>query len=236
MDGAAKPGMLKRLLPCIVLLAVVAAFFALGLHRTVSLDALRAHRAMLLAAVAENRMMAMAGFVALYVLAVAASLPGAVVLSLAGGFLFGVAAGAALIVVGATAGATVLFVVARTAFGDVLRSRAGPFVRRMEDGFRENAFWYLLSLRLIPIFPFFAVNLVPALIGVPLGTFVAATLIGIVPGTVVFASFGAGLGEVFDRGGEVSVGAVLTPGIVAGLVGLGVLSLIPVAVKRWRGR
>ncbi|MBL8839777.1 MAG: TVP38/TMEM64 family protein, partial [Alphaproteobacteria bacterium] len=154
----------------------------------------------------------------------------------AGGFLFGAVMGTGLIVVGATIGATVLFVIARTAFGDVLRRRAGPFVRKMEDGFRANAFWYLLSLRLIPVFPFFAVNLVPALIGIPLATFVAATLIGVIPGTFVFASFGAGLGEVFDRGGEVSIGAILTPGIVAGLVGLGVLSLVPVAVKWWRGR
>lgn len=234
--GAAKPGLARRLIPVCVLLAVIVAFFALGLHRALSLDALRAHRAMLLAYVADHRMAAMLGYLALYVAVVAASLPGALAMSLAGGFMFGAVLGTGLIVIGATIGATLLFVIARTAFGDALRRRAGPFVRKMEEGFRANAFWYLLSLRLIPIFPFFAVNLVPALVGIPLATFVAATLIGVIPGTFVFASFGAGLGEVFDRGGEVSVGTILTPGIVAGLVGLGVLSLVPVAVKRWRGR
>ena len=106
----------------------------------------------------------------------------------------------------------------------------------MEDGFRANAFWYLLSLRLIPVFPFFAVNLVPALLGVPLATYVLATVIGIVPASFVFASFGAGLGEIFDRGEMVNLKSVLTPGIMIALVGFAVLALIPVAVKRLRRR
>lgn len=236
MNAATKPGLAKRVIPLCVLAGVIVAFFAFGLHRALSLDALRAHRAALLAMVEAHRLAAMLGYVALYVVVVAASLPGALAMSLAGGFLFGALIGTVLIVAAATIGATILFLIARSAFGDMLRGRAGPFVRRMEDGFRANAFWYLLSLRLIPVFPFFAVNLVPALVGIPLMTFVAATFIGVIPGTFVFASFGAGLGEVFDRGGEVSPGAVLTPGIVAGLAGLGGLSLLPVAFKWWRGR
>ncbi|MBL8838174.1 MAG: TVP38/TMEM64 family protein, partial [Alphaproteobacteria bacterium] len=127
--AAAKPGLARRLMPVFALIAIVVAFFALGLHRKVSLDALRDHRAVLLAYVADNRMAAMLGYLAIYVAVVAASLPGALVMSLAGGFLFGAVMGTGLIVVGATIGATVLFVIARTAFGDVLRRRAGPFVR-----------------------------------------------------------------------------------------------------------
>jgi uncharacterized membrane protein YdjX (TVP38/TMEM64 family) len=167
---------------------------------------------------------------------IALSVPGGAVLTIAGGFLFGSILGTVLVVIAATLGATLVFLIARSALGDPLRARAGPFLQRMEAGFQENAFNYLLVLRLIPLFPFWIVNLVPAFLGVPLRTYVLGTLIGIVPGSFVFASVGAGLGSVLDSGQEFSPSSVLTPQIVIALVGLAVLALLPVAYRKWRRR
>lgn len=225
---------LKRLLPLVVLLALITLAVVLRLDRYITLDALRDNRTALLAFVAENRFLAGFVYVLCYAAVVALSIPGAAIMTLAGGFLFGVLIGAALSVVGATIGATVLFLIARSTAGDFLRQRAGPFLARMAEGFRKDAFNYLLFLRLVPVFPFWAVNLAPALLGMRLGPFVLATAIGIIPGTVVYTAFGAGLGNVFDAGGEVDLKTVFSPTLIAALIGLGLLALLPVAVKRFR--
>jgi uncharacterized membrane protein YdjX (TVP38/TMEM64 family) len=140
------------------------------------------------------------------------------------------------VVIGATCGATALFLAARTALGDYLRARAGSTIKRMEEGFRQNALSYLLVLRLIPLFPFFLVNLVPAFLGVSLPVYVVGTFFGIIPGTFVFALIGAGLGSVFDSMQEFSLQGALTPQVIVALVGLAILSLIPVAYKYWKSR
>ncbi len=227
---------LKRWLPLALMVIGVAVAFAAGLDRYLTFDALRDNRATLLDLVERHWLIASLGFVLAYTVVVALSLPGATIMTLAGGFLFGVATGSALTVVGATLGATALFLIARTALGDLLRQKAGPFLARMADGFNKDAFNYLLFLRLVPVFPFWAVNLVPAVLGMRLGPFVLATALGIIPGTVVFAAFGAGLGSVFDSGAEVDLKSVLNPTLIAALVGLGLLALLPVAVKRIRDR
>ncbi|MGF1594366.1 MAG: TVP38/TMEM64 family protein [Kiloniellaceae bacterium] len=226
----------RRLLPVAVLLAVLAAALGSGLHEHLDIETLRRHRSLLSAFVDEHAVAAALAFMALYALSTALSLPGGLVLTVAGGFLFGVALGLLYVVVAATLGATAIFIVARGSLGDLFRARAGPFVQRMEAGFRENALSYMLVLRLIPLFPFFVVNLVPAFLGVPLATYVFGTFIGIIPGTLVFVLAGAGLGSVFDQGGVFTVQSVLTPQIVAGLVGLSLLSLLPVAYKRFKVR
>jgi uncharacterized membrane protein YdjX (TVP38/TMEM64 family) len=226
----------RRLVPVAALALLIAGFFALDLDRYLTFEALRENRAALKAFVAANGVAAALLFMAIYAAAVALSLPGGAIMTLAGGFLFGTVLGTAAVVIAATLGATALFVIARTAFGDVLRAKAGPFIRKMEAGFQDNALSYLLALRLVLAFPFWVVNLVPALLGVRLSTFVLATAVGIVPGTFVFATFGAGLGTIFDAGGEVSLGRILTPEIVAGLIGLAVLALIPVALKKLKAR
>lgn len=225
---------LRRFLPLIILAAIIAAVFGLGLDRYLTLDALRDNRSALLDIVKSNVIAAGATFIASYAAVVALSLPGAIIMTLAGGFLFGVPLGAALTVVGATLGATALFLIARSAFGDILRRRAGPFLGRMAEGFEQNAFNYLLFLRLVPAFPFWAVNLASALLGMRLVPFIVATGLGIIPGTVVFSAFGAGLGDIFDAGGEVSLKNVLSPPLLAGLIGLGLLALLPIAIRRWR--
>lgn len=225
-----------RFLPLLVLIAGLGVFFALGLPRYVTFEALAHHREALLAWVAGHPVAAPAVYIAAYVLAVALSLPGGVWFTIAGGFLFGTVVGGCYAVIGATLGATALFLAARSAVGDLLRARAGSALHRMEEGFRRDAFNYLLVLRLVPLFPFFLVNLVPAFLGVPLRTYVAATALGIIPAVFVFASVGNGLGAVFDAGGEKP--HLLTPPVLLPLVGLAVLALIPViyrAVKRRRG-
>lgn len=226
---------MQRLLPIGILAALIAIAFALGLNKYLTLDALRDNRAALLGVVTNNPILAGAAFMAAYTAVVALSLPGATIMTLAGGFLFGVPIGATLTVIGATAGAAALFLIAQSAFGDILRQKAGPFLSRMADGFKKDAFNYLLFLRLVPAFPFWAVNLAPALLGMRLSPFALATCLGIIPGTLVFSAFGAGLGEIFDAGGDVSLKNVLSPQLIAGLIGLGCLALLPIAIRRWRG-
>ncbi len=232
-----KSGLL-RLAPLALLGAIAVGVFALGLHKHISLDALRDNRGALQDVVRSHAAGTALGYVALYTAVVALSLPVGAVLTVAGGLLFGALESTLLTVIGATAGATLLFIAARSAAGDALRARSGPQLAdrlaTMADGFRKDAFHYLLFLRLVPVFPFWLVNLAPALLGMRLAPYVAATALGIIPGTLVFALFGAGLGEVFDRRGEVSLGAVLTPSLLAGLVGLGLLSLLPIVLRRWR--
>jgi uncharacterized membrane protein YdjX (TVP38/TMEM64 family) len=221
----------KRLLPLLILIALLGAAFAFRLDRYLTLEALRDNRVALLDLVARSGIWAGVIFVLAYAGAVALSLPGAVILTLAGGFLFGTAIGATLTVIGATVGATLLFLIARSAVGDALRQRAGPFLARMSEGFSRNAFNYLLFLRLVPAFPFWAVNLAPALLGMRLLPYVIATFIGIIPATVVFSAFGASLGAVFDAGGDVNLKDVLSPTLLAALVALGLLSLLPVLIR-----
>lgn len=226
----------RRFVPVVAIVLALAAFFALGLGRYLDFALLRDHREALAAAVTDYGLLAALGFIAIYAAATAISVPGGAVLTLAGGFLFGTVLGSLYVVVGATVGATALFLAARGAVGESLRARAGPAVRRMEAGFRDNALSYLLFLRLVPLFPFWLVNLVPALLGVPLRTYVIGTFIGIIPGSVVYASVGNGLGAVFDAGRVPDLGIIFSPEVLLPILGLSLLALVPVACKRFRGR
>lgn len=226
----------SRWLPLAVLVAGCAAFFAFGFHRYLTFETLAENRADMLAWVAARPVLAPLAYMAAYIVSVAFSLPGGAVLTVTGGFLFGTLAGACYAVAGATMGAVILFVAARTALGDFLRARAGGAIKRMEEGFRADAFNYLLVLRLVPLFPFFLVNLVPAFLGVSLRVFAAATFIGIIPGALVFAGVGDGLGAVFDAGQKPDLGILFTPRILLPIVGLAALALVPVAYKHWRRR
>ena len=224
----------------------------MGWHRELSLETLVRHRAALDAFVAASLPTAIAAFVALYVVVAALSIPGAVYLTISSGFLFGVVVGALASIVGATVGATALFLVARTAFGEQLARRAGPIAARLAKGFRKDAFSYLLLLRLVPVFPFFLVNLVPALAGVRLAPFVAATALGIIPAAFAFAFLGAGLDSVIAAQGaaynacvaagrgdcrlEFNPWVAVTPELVAALVALAAVALIPIVVRLIRAR
>jgi uncharacterized membrane protein YdjX (TVP38/TMEM64 family) len=221
----------RRVLIVLAVLAVVILLRATGVAEQLSLDTLAAHREALVAFVAANFALAAVAYLAFYVVAVAFSLPGAVFITLAGGFLFGAAGGTALTVLGATVGATAVFLFARRIFGADALDRMGPTAGRLAEGIRRNAASYLLVLRLVPLFPFVLVNLVPAFVGVRLRTYVVTTAIGILPGTAVFSLAGEGLGDVLAMGGAFDARDVLTPGIIAALVGLALLSLAAIPLK-----
>ncbi|MFQ6017319.1 MAG: TVP38/TMEM64 family protein [Kiloniellaceae bacterium] len=227
---------LGRLLPLMVLVTGLGLFFAFGLDRYLSFEALHEHRAWLVARVDELGLLARLIFIAIYAIAIAFSIPGGAILTVAAGFLFGTLAAAGCVVLAATSGAVALFLAARTALGDFLRARAGPALRRMEAGFQKNALSYLLVLRLIPIFPFWLVNLVPAFLGVPLRTYVIGTFVGIVPGTLVYASLGSGLGAILDAGKTPDLKIVFDPEILLPLLALAILALLPVVYKKFKAR
>jgi uncharacterized membrane protein YdjX (TVP38/TMEM64 family) len=231
-----KPFSFGRLVPLLVLIAGLVVFFVLDLQRYISFEVLRENREVLRTWVQQKGILAGLIYIVIYAVAVAFSLPGGAVMSIAGGFLFGTLWGSIYILIGATLGATALFIIAKTALGDVLRAKAGPWLQKMEAGFQENALSYLLVLRLVPLFPFFVVNLVPAFLGVSLVTYVLGTFFGIIPGVVVFASVGAGLGSIFDAGEAFSASDILTPQILMALLGLAVLALIPVVYKKIKAR
>jgi len=211
----------RRLIPVAVLL--------LGL-------ALSRHHATLTAWVAGHVALAAFLFVVVYTLVVAFSLPIAVVVTPVGGFLFGLWLGALLSVIGATLGSLAVFLAARTAFYDLFHARAGAALARLEEGFRRDSFSYLLFLRLVPVFPFWLVNIVPALLGMTLGPYTLATLIGIIPGAVVYSSVGSGLGTLLDRGEMPNLGIIFEWRILLPLLGLAVLALVPVLYTHLRAR
>jgi len=226
----------QRLLPLLVLLAGLATFFALDLNQYLNFTTLGEHRQVLLDWTSAHIWLAPLMYVAMYIAVVAFSLPGGAVMTISGGFLFGALAGGAYAVVGATLGATAMFLIAKTSLGDFLLAKAGPVVKKMQAGFEANAWSYMFVLRLVPIFPFFLVNLAPAFLGVPLRIYVIATLFGIMPATFVFALVGAGLGSVFDSGESFSIQGVMTPEMIAALSGLALLALLPVAYKKLRAK
>lgn len=226
---------LTRLWPAALLLAGLVAFFAFDLDSFLSFEALRENRAFLTEWTSANRGLAIVIYAGVYIVVVAFSLPGGAVMTISGGFLFGPLIGTPVTVVAATIGASLLFIAAKTALGDALRAKAGPAIRKMEDGFRENELSYMFVLRLVPLFPFFVVNLAPAFLGVSLRNYVIATLFGIIPGTFVYVLVGNGLGAVFDAGGTPDLGIIFKPEILFPILGLALLALIPVVYKRMQG-
>jgi len=207
-------------------------FFILDLEQYLSFDALAEHRHALAEQVAMHPMMASLVYISIYILVVALSLPGGMVMTLSGGFLFGAVWGASMAVTGATLGATILFLIAKTSLGDFLLAKAGNTVKKLQAGFEEDVWSYMFILRVVPIFPFFLVNLAPAFLGVPLRVYVVATFFGIIPATFVYALAGSGLGKVFEQGESFSASSILTPEMMGAFLGLGLLALVPVIYKR----
>jgi uncharacterized membrane protein YdjX (TVP38/TMEM64 family) len=220
----------RRLVPLGLLFAAGIAFVVYGGHHYLTFAAIADNRGWLFGLVERWGFVAALLYIAVYAVLVALSVPGAVMLTIAGGFLFGTWLGGLCAVVGATLGATAVFVAARAGLNGLAR-RAGPLIGKLEAGFRANAFNYLLVLRLVPLFPFWLVNLVPAFAGVGLLTYLLATFIGIVPGTFVYASLGNGLGEVVDKP---DLGVVFRPSVLLPIIALAVLALVPVWYKRRR--
>ncbi len=238
MTNETKRAGLPRWLPLAVI-AVGAGLGAWAFGDRLSFQALADNREALLAFRDANYLGAALAYAGLYVLVVSFSIPGALFVTLAGGFLFGLVPGTILTVLAATVGATNIFLAARWGLGDALAQRidgSDRAVRRIRDGLREDETSYLLIMRLVPAVPFFVANLLPGLLGVPLGKYVATTFVGIIPGTAVYTWIGAGLGEVFARGTAPDLGIIFEPQILGPLLALGALALVPVLVKRLRGR
>jgi uncharacterized membrane protein YdjX (TVP38/TMEM64 family) len=227
---------LVRMLPLALIALASLTVIALGWHKHLSLAGLVASRAAIDAVVRLHPLAALAGFAAAYALAVALSLPGAVFLTILGGAIFGAWVGGLAALVGAIAGATVIFLVARSALGEWFARRAGGHCARLASGFYADAFYYLLFLRLVPVFPFWLVNIVPALLGMRLDRFTLGTLIGIIPGCIVYSSVGASFGVLIDRGQAPDLGVIFQPRILLPLLGLAALSLVPVIYARLRDR
>ncbi len=228
----------------LVLIALAVGYVALAIYLlrdTFTFETLRENRETLLAWRDANYLAAAAGYMLLYVIVIALSVPGGAVMTMTGGFLFGLVAGTAMTVLAATTGATVIFLAAKAGFGDALHRRltaegSEGVLKRLETGLRANAFNYLLMIRLVPAFPFWLINLAPALLGIPLRTYVAATFLGIIPGTAVYTWVGASLGEVFARGEEPDLGLIFDPIILGPILGLAALAVLPVVIRKLRGR
>lgn len=246
-----KARVLKRFGPLIVVTIAMAGVFALGAHEQFTLEGVVAQRDRFHTFLDDHRTLAIFIYVVLYAVAVALSVPGGLILTVAGGLLFGWLWGGLAAVVGASTGATIVFLVARSAAGEALAERVGPWMGKLSEGFKEEALSYMLFLRLVPAFPFWFVNIAPALLGVPLRTYVIGTILGIIPATFAFASAGAGLDSVVlaakqnhaacvaVKGADackmkIHLGSLLTKELILALVLLGFVSLIPVALKRWR--
>jgi uncharacterized membrane protein YdjX (TVP38/TMEM64 family) len=230
-----EPASWQRLWPVALLLGGLGIAYATGLHRLLSFETLAAQQALLTGWMDARPVATALAFMLAYTAMVAFSLPGGAVMSLAGGFLFGPWLGTALIVPAATAGACLLFLGARHALGRTLAARGGATLARISAALRRDGFWYLLSLRLLPVVPFWLANLAPALAGMPLRAFALATAIGIVPGSAVYAGIGAGLGAVLARGEQPDLGLILSPPILLPLIGLAALSLLGAVAQRRGG-
>ncbi len=225
----------RRAAPIVVLVAGLGAIFGLGLDDYFTLDSLKENRGVLRQWVAAHGVAAGLVYAAVYAGVIALSIPGGLILTVAGGFLFGPYWATVYVVIGATIGAVVVFLAARYALAEFLRAKAGPALAKMETGFNEHPKSYLLVLRLVPLFPFWLVNIVPAFLGVSLRNYVTATFFGIIPGCFVYALVGDSAGAVLDRGQDLDLGIIFEPRFVWPIVGLAVLALSPVVYKKIRG-
>ena len=228
---------LKRFAPLLILLVAIVGVFASGATQYLNLEALQANEAALRTFVSQQLPMALVTFIIVYALATAVSLPGAIVLTLAGGYLFGTWIGGAATVIGATTGAILVFYAVKTSLGQALRDKAeasGGRLKSVIDGVQAGAFGYILTLRLIPLAPFWLVNVAAALAHAPLRAYALATFIGIMPATFIYSGIGAGIGELLARGEAPDLGVIFSPVVLGPLVALGVLTRATTVFQRVR--
>ncbi|WP_084398007.1 TVP38/TMEM64 family protein [Henriciella aquimarina] len=224
-----------RLWPVYVIAAGLLAAWQLGVFQYLSLETLQAKNEELQTFVADHIGMAVIAYIVIYTAATAFMIPGALWITITGGLVFGLVGGSLATVAGATLGASVLFLAAKTSIGKTLQERAGKFVRRMEAGFRENAISYMFALRLLPVVPFPVANIAPALLGAKFRDYVITTALGIIPGVVAYTWIGASLGATFDAGETQDLFDVVKNFIPA-FVALAVVALLPVIYKKIAGR
>ena len=228
-ESASGPRFGKFIIAGVIGLAI-GAFFWFDLDAYLTLDTVKANRDRLLAFTDEHHAAAVASFIVTYSLVTGLSLPGATILTLVGGFLFGSLWGTAFVNLGATGGATLAFLTARYLLRGWVEQKFGQKLGPIQEGFAKNAFSYLVTLRLVPLFPFFLVNLVSGLTRVRLGTYVLATALGIVPGSFVYAYAGRQLGTTN------SLKEIASPNVILAFTLLGLLALVPMLYRRFAGK
>ncbi len=216
----------------LILASMFFLFFYLKGYQWLSFDSLKLHKALIQNWVEQHSYTAWLIFSLIYILMVAASIPGALFLTLLAGFLFGPFWGVLSVVFSATTGALIAFLAVQLAFRDWFVNKSAIWMKKVEKGFKQNAFFYLLSMRLIPLFPFWVLNIVPALLGMKKYQFVIATLLGILPGTTVYVMLGSGLGGLLDTETKPNLAAIFHLNILLPLIALALLSLIPVIYKK----
>ncbi len=226
----------KKYIPifCIVLLMLIAYFFGAGEFLT--FEQLKKYRHTITDYVQGHSITAPLVFMAIYILAIALSVPGGSLLSITGGFLFAQPFSTIYVVTAATIGATCIFLAAKTALGKSWKEKVSATLPKIQAGLQENEASYLLFLRLVPLFPFWLVNLAPAFFGVSPITFIWTTFVGIIPGAFVFTQAGVGLGSILDGKGEFSIDSIFTTDIKIALIALAVFALLPIVIKKVRGK
>ncbi len=211
-------------------------FFYFNLHHYLSLEELKEKRAILKNWTEYHFILISLVFIAIYIVTVALTIPGATILTLTGGFLFGITTGTIYVVIGATFGASIIFYAAKTAFREIFYAKSGKLMHKMEAGFKSNAFSYMLFLRLLPIFPFFLINIIAGLLGIKFRTFFFGTLIGIIPGTIIYISVGNSLNAVFDKNQTPDLGIIFQPQVIIPIIALALISLLPILYKKYKKR
>ena len=224
----------KRFIPIAIIVLLMAVAYFAGIGDYLTQEQLKQHRAELKQLVEQHPVAAPLAYIAIYTTATALSVPGALFLTLIGGFLFAQPMATVYVVFSATTGAIAIFLAAKTALGPTLKEKVSGKLGKMRDGFNDDAISYLLFLRLVPIFPFWLVNLAPAFFGVPLITFAWTTVVGIIPGSFVFCQAGAGIGAILDSGDLLSVDAILNDQMKIALIALGIFALLPAIIKKIR--
>lgn len=219
----------------VILLLACLSFFYFQLYRYLSIDSLIHYRAVIKDWSDKHYLTAILLYNLSFILLIACGIPCATVFTLLGGFLFGVIA-VVYAVFSTTAGGFILFLTVRTAFGEQLAASSIRWIQKLEQGFKENAFNYLLSLRLVPIFPCWLSNISAGILNVPITTFLAATIIGIFPSTLIYALAGRSFDKILAEHNRPILNIMMTPSILLPLLGLAILSLLPIIYKSVKKR
>ena len=218
----------NKIILLVLIGAGVAAFYFFDMQQYLSFESLKANRERLNDVYHENPIIFMSGFIGIYFLIVALSLPGATVLTLTAGAIFGSVLGTFLVNAGATLGATVAFLSARFIFRDWVENKFNDKLVFINNGISDNPISYLLFLRLVPLFPFFLVNLVLGVTQVRLSIYFLSTMIGIIPGSFVYANAGSNLARIN------TISDIASPEIFGAFILLGIFALIPAFYRRYK--
>lgn len=225
-----------KFLPIAVLIIGIVVFFSLGGQKYLSLDALKENYQQILTFTNHHFIVGISIFAIAYIVVVAFSIPGATIMTLLGGLLFGLLLGTFVVVVSATIGACIVFFAVRTALGEALQSKAKGSIEKMRLGFENDAFNYLMVLRLIPIFPFFVINIAAGMLSVKFRDFFWATFLGIIPGSAVYVWMGTSLGYAIKKGDDINLRIILDHQFILPIIALAILSIVPVFIKKFNKR